>query len=117
MWVLYSLTYFPENLTFFPVRLFGGGFVISNKGMIDFDDLAESKEFRQFFNIIRELTGIPVALVSPDGSRTKILFSMDTWTPLCRLIRTHPIGRKGCRDTDLLRLSQASSCRKPLRYL
>ncbi|MDD4869816.1 MAG: PocR ligand-binding domain-containing protein [Kiritimatiellae bacterium] len=85
--------------------------------MIEFDDLAESKEFRQFFIIVRELTGIPVGLVSPDGKRSKLLFTMDTWTPLCRLIRTHPLGRKGCHDTDSSRLRQAFSSKQVIHYL
>lgn len=56
-------------------------------------------------------------MVSPDGKRTKLLFAIDTWTPLCRLIRTHPLGRKGCHDTDISRLKQTYSSKKPLRYL
>jgi len=42
---------------------------------------------------------------------------MDTWTPLCRLIRTNPLGLKGCHDTDMSHLRQAYSSKKPLRYL
>jgi AraC-like DNA-binding protein/ligand-binding sensor protein len=85
--------------------------------MLEFDDLAESKEFRQFFDIVRELTGIPVALVSPDGKRSKLLFTMDTWTPLCRLIRTHQLGRKGCHDTDSSRFAQVFSNKQTIHYL
>jgi ligand-binding sensor protein len=85
--------------------------------IIGFDDLAESKEFRQFFVIVRKLTGIPVVLVSPDSKRGKLLYSKTTETPLCHLIRTNPIGRKGCDDTDYLHLRKAASNKQVFHYL
>ena len=84
---------------------------------IGFDDLAESKEFRQFFVIVKELTGILVELVSPDGTRIKRLFSKQAETPVCRLVYSRPQGRQACLNTDLRHVRQAACQKRAFHYL
>ena len=84
---------------------------------IGFDDLAESKEFRQFFVIVKALTGILVELVSPDGTRIKRLFSRPAESPVCRLVYSHPRGRQACIHTDLRHVQQAACRKQAFHYL
>lgn len=85
--------------------------------MIGFDDLAESKEFRQFSLIVRELTGVLFALVSPDATRRKLLYPQEVAaTPLCRLIHSNPKGLKACFDSDNIYLSKAARQNKGFHY-
>jgi AraC-like DNA-binding protein/ligand-binding sensor protein len=84
---------------------------------IGFDDLAESKEFRQFFVIVKELTGILVELVSPDGTRIKRLFSKRAENPVCRLVYSRTEGRRACVNTDLRHVQLAASRKQAFHYL
>jgi AraC-like DNA-binding protein/ligand-binding sensor protein len=90
---------------------------MENADIIKFDDLAESREFRQFFEIVRELTGIQVVLVDPADSRRKVLYQQETETPLCRLIHVQPDGLRACYAEDHRHLQQAVAERKGIYYL
>lgn len=90
---------------------------MENISTIGFNDLAESKEFRQFFDIIRELTGILVGLATPDGTQAKVLFREEHHSPLCRLIHGHPGGYKACQLTDQMHLQQAVRRKQAIHYL
>ena len=89
---------------------------MNNAESIHFEDLAESREFRRFFEIARELTGILVVLVSPDGSKRKVLYPVEIETSLCRLIHTSPAGYEACVASDRACIQKAVSQRKALFY-
>ena len=114
---LFFFTPFRKKFTFFPIFRFLG--VVSGRthNTIGFDDLAESKEFRQFFVIVKELTGILVELVSPDGTRIKRLFSKQAENPVCRLVYSRPQGRRACISTDLRHVQQAACRKQAFHYL
>lgn len=83
---------------------------------VTFDDLAESREFRDFFEIARELTGILVTLVDPTGARTKRLFPLEVENPLCRLIKAQPAGLEACLQVDRCHYEEAVKNRRGIRY-
>lgn len=89
---------------------------MNNTESIHFEDLAESREFRRFFEIARELTGILVVLISPDGSKRKVLYPLEIETPLCRLIHASPAGYETCVATDRSHIQKAVSRKKALYY-
>lgn len=87
------------------------------KTSVDFDDLASSGEFEEFFTIARDLTGLLIALVSPSGDRTKRLFPDERENPLCLLIKSCRKGREGCRQTDIQNYERAARGRIAVSYL
>lgn len=84
---------------------------------VSFNDLAESKEFAEFFAIVREFTGVLVALVDPAGGRSKQLFPQSALNPLCQLIQSRPAGLAACRETDRINCELAAKNKDGRHYL
>lgn len=84
---------------------------------ITFKDLAESETFQSFFNIIRELTGVQVALVSPDGTQRKLLFPISEQNSLCLAVQSDPKGLAACVKTDEINCERAISQKQGHCYL
>lgn len=84
---------------------------------MDFDKLAESQAFYEFFRIVQNLTGLLVALVDPSGTRSKQLFSEEEFNPFCRLIQSVPEGVALCRETDRANCERAAKSREAIHYL
>ncbi|MDD5676552.1 MAG: hypothetical protein PHW60_00995 [Kiritimatiellae bacterium] len=61
---------------------------------VTFEDLTASRTFAEFADLVRELTGIPVAVIDKSGQKTKRMFQPEVETSLCRLINSVPAGRR-----------------------
>ena len=68
--------------------------------MVSYTDLADSPEFAEFFEIVRNLTGVLVGLVDPEKQHSRRLFPESAENPLCRLIKSRPAGLAACQATD-----------------
>jgi AraC-like DNA-binding protein len=84
---------------------------------IDFEDLAESREFREFFEIVRDLTGAQAVLMDPAMTRSKWLFPRSAMNPLCLAVQSDPAGLAACRATDRLHGDRAAKLEKGVHYL
>jgi AraC-like DNA-binding protein/ligand-binding sensor protein len=85
------------------------------KTSIDFEQLAESGKFAEFTNILMKLTGLVMALNSPEGiirgtSKAK------TGSPLCRLFRGNSEGLRRCTICDRRYHEKAVQNSKPQLY-
>jgi AraC-like DNA-binding protein/ligand-binding sensor protein len=85
--------------------------------VIEFADLAESREFREFFEIVRDLTGVQAVLTDQTMSRTKQLFPRSAMNPLCLAIQSDPAGHAACAATDRLHGARAAKLEKGVHYL
>jgi len=83
---------------------------------IGFQELADSREFAEFFELARNLTGILVALIDPSGQQVKRLFPPSAETRICQLIQSTARGRVACHDTDLRHCERAAQEKHSLHY-
>ncbi len=67
---------------------------------IDFEHMADSSEFAEFTAILNRLTGLVMALKSAGGVVRRTI-SETEWNPVCRLIRTNPVGLRRCLACNL----------------
>lgn len=65
-----------------------------------FRRLVESPEFTQFALILKRLTGLSMALNTPDVGTSHIGVSGDMGNPLCQIIRNTPEGLRRCEGCD-----------------
>jgi len=84
---------------------------------LDYHDLADSREFREFFELTLAFTGLRVALVDPSGTQSVKLYPDAAENPLCRLIQSHPLGAGACRETDRQNCLRAAQERENRSYL
>ncbi|MGW8180010.1 MAG: PocR ligand-binding domain-containing protein [bacterium] len=92
---------------------------MSGKVQVTFSDLAESKEFMEFFNIVSALTGINIALVDPEQptwDKVKLLHQRSSENRLCQFVQTKVEGRKACERCDLEHVLDASCLKKGFFY-
>jgi AraC-like DNA-binding protein/ligand-binding sensor protein len=66
-----------------------------------FRRLVASPEFTQFALILKRLTGLSMALNTPDVGTSRIGVSGDMGNPICQIIRNNPEGRRRCKGCDL----------------
>jgi AraC-like DNA-binding protein len=83
----------------------------------DFELLAHSREFADFTSLLRQLTGLNMAINTPDVSRTLCSARPSADNPLCTLIRSRPQGQAACNACDRLHHRRAAAAGKPIRYL
>jgi len=83
----------------------------------DFELLAHSREFAEFTSMLRQLTGLNMAINTPDVSRTHCSARPSADNPLCTLIRSRPQGQAACNACDRLHHRRAAAAGKPIRYL
>lgn len=67
---------------------------------IDFEHLAKSSEFAEFTNLLMKVTGLAMALNSPEGI-IHGKFKTKGGSPLCTLIRNSLEGRRRCINCDI----------------
>ena len=87
---------------------------------ITFSDLAESKEFEEFFHIVSALTGIKLALldpVEPTWERAKLLHERSSENPLCQFIQETSDGRMACEQCDVKHALAVSSMKQGFHYV
>ena len=84
---------------------------------VDFQCFAQSREFAEFSELFRNLTGITIALFDPAGQQFKTLFTPREESPLCRVIRSIPDGMARCEACNREHFAEAARTRQPGRYL
>jgi AraC-like DNA-binding protein/ligand-binding sensor protein len=85
------------------------------KTNIDFEQLAKSGEFAEFAKLLMKLTGLDMALNSPEGI-TRGTSSSKSGSPLCRLIRGTSEGLRRCTNCDHRYHKKAVQNSKPQLY-
>ena len=86
------------------------------KPAVTFLDLAESKEFREFYSMMRNLAGVVIALVDPSGKHGKSHFTPGMMCPVCQAIQATPAGAWACLADSREHCDQARRERQTLRY-
>lgn len=81
-----------------------------------FRQLLGSPEFAQFALILKRLTGLSMALNTPDVGTTGLGLSGDMGNPLCKIIRDTPEGARRCEDCDRRHQAQAGADGKSQLY-
>jgi AraC-like DNA-binding protein/ligand-binding sensor protein len=85
-------------------------------GTLLFTHLRESEEFAEFALILKHLTGLSMALNTPDVGLTCIGVAGDTGNPVCRMIRGTPEGQRRCEACDRRQHGRAAAAGKPFLY-
>jgi AraC-like DNA-binding protein len=86
-------------------------------GGMFFRQLVESPEFAEFALILKRLTGLSMALNTPDVSTTCIGLPQDTGNPVCGMIRGTEEGQHRCEACDRSQHARAGSDGKAKLYL
>ena len=81
-----------------------------------FRQLLGSPEFTQFALILKRLTGLSMALNTPDVGTTGLGLSGDMGNPLCKMIRDTPEGARRCEGCDRRHQAQAGADGKSKLY-
>jgi AraC-like DNA-binding protein/ligand-binding sensor protein len=79
-------------------------------------ELAESQEFHKFAQIVKNLTGIPVAICNPEGSQAKVMCERSEFNPICTVIRSSAEGKQACASTDTLYCHRAAKEHRGIHY-
>lgn len=85
--------------------------------MFDSRQLATLPAFREFYRLVRNLFGLDVAVIAPDGTRGVFPGPGRELNPFCEVVQRHPEGRRRCQDCDAAHARTASLRRQPLRYI
>ena len=81
-----------------------------------FRQLLGSPEFAQFALILKRLTGLSMALNTPDVGTTGLGLTGDMGNPLCKMIRDTPEGARRCEGCDRRHQAQAGADGKSKLY-
>jgi hypothetical protein len=73
----------------------------------DFEQLTSSPELARFTRVLRELTGLGMAVYSADTTLS-IAPLVRNKSPLCALIQSFPEGMRRCSACDRLHLAHAA---------
>lgn len=84
---------------------------------VDFDHLANSPEFAAFTAILKKLTGVVMALNEPLSGIIRRKFGNKDGNPVCRLIRSDPLGLRRCTACDRRHHSRAMASGRAQRYV
>lgn len=84
---------------------------------ITFEDLANSEEFETFFNMMWNLAGITIGLVSPKSGEGKNLFTMEMFCPICQVINATEDGHAACRADSMRHTKEAVERHGPSHYV
>ncbi len=90
----------------------GGGL----SGEVFFRQLTESPEFAEFALILKRLTGLAMALNTPDVSSIRIGVPDDSGNPLCAIIRGTAEGLRRCGECDRRHHARAAADGKAALY-
>lgn len=85
-------------------------------GTLLFSHLRESEEFAEFALILKRLTGLSMALNTPDVGVTCIGVAGDAGNPVCQLIRGTAEGQQRCEACDRRQHARAAAAGKPFLY-
>jgi len=82
--------------------------------LITFQELARLTVFRKFYSLAREIFGVSIALMDPEGrGRGALLGPRTTLNPFCRALQRRS---DACFECDYRYLQEVRRLRKPLRY-
>jgi len=81
-----------------------------------FRHLADSREFADFAMILKRLTGLSMALDTPDASVSQVGVRRDPGNRLCRIFRKTEEGARRCGDCDRRRHAAAARTGKATPY-
>lgn len=81
-----------------------------------FRRLAESREFAEFARILKRLTGLSMALNTPDVDSSRRGVTGDLGNPICQIIRDTDEGFRRCKACDLRHHALAGRDGKPRLY-
>lgn len=84
---------------------------------VDFQCFAESREFAEFSELFRNLTGITTGLYDAEGRKSKTVFAPATESPLCRILRSSPEGLARCEDCNRKYFAEAARTHQASRYI
>lgn len=84
---------------------------------VRFRQLSESPEFAEFAHVLKQLTGLSMALNTPDVEATCIGVPGDTGNPVCRLIRSTADGARRCEACDRRQHALAGGKGEPRLYV
>lgn len=79
---------------------------------VDVNVLANSEAFRTFSHIMVNLTGLAVAIYSPEAMHLRAYTVTHDRNPLCVLIRSHPDGLACCRASESERFTEVVMAQK-----
>jgi AraC-like DNA-binding protein/ligand-binding sensor protein len=85
-------------------------------GGLLFRQLLESPEFAEFALILKRLTGLSMALNTPDVKTTCVGVPHDLGNPICTMIRGTAEGARRCEACDRRQQAQAGSAGKAKLY-
>ncbi len=89
---------------------------MQNSMIDDFDVLAKSQEFAEFTRIIKNLTGLAMAINTPDVTKIHSSLKSNEGSSLCKLIQSMPEGLKRCHACDQKFHRRAIVLGRPLCY-
>lgn len=84
---------------------------------VDFQCLAQSREFAEFSALFRNLIGITTAIYDAAGRQSKTIFASSTESSLCQIIHSSPEGMARCEACNCEHFADAVRTRQPCRYL
>ena len=88
----------------------------SQEAVLFFRQLVGSPEFSRFAMILKRLTGLSMALNTPDVGTTRIGVSHDKGSPLCKIIRGTVEGARRCEACDQRHHAKAGADGKARLY-
>ena len=86
------------------------------ENMLTLADLAESRAFERFHEILWKLTGVVLSLKHPDGSFAKMLCTHEEYNPICKMIQSDERGMRACQRYDKIHCQKAAKTRRGIRY-
>jgi AraC-like DNA-binding protein/ligand-binding sensor protein len=78
--------------------------------------LAASEAWARFSAILLELTGMPTALYTPDGTPFAMHFAPEDLNPICRLVQEAPGGLEACLGCNRHHFGRVAQTRQPTTY-
>ena len=88
-----------------------------NSDLFNFFDLANSLEFKEFYDAFWELTHIPLALVDvKDPNNNILLCPKEKFNPICKLFCSSPKARKKCIAFDDIMAKEAAVTHRGICY-
>ena len=89
---------------------------MEREGPIDFDRLADSREFAEFLELMYRLMGLSIGVYDPTFTRFRPAYDAKRTAPLCQLMHALPGGFDKCSEDGKSHCDAAVRSGQPLRY-
>ncbi len=90
---------------------------MEKKPSVTFHDLAESREFNEFFSIVWDLTGTVIALRAPGMEEAMRPFSPGMTAPVCQVVNSTREGHAACERDDRRHTEEALRRGEAVHYI